>query len=127
MKTSRVIAVALLAVVVAAGAAPAEGTSAHLRLTKSAPAKDAAVAAAPEQIRLWFSQTPELAVSRIKLTAADGTEIAMGKVESFEEDSLVATVEGEMAAGAYEVSWRTSSGDGHPITGTFTFEVGATR
>jgi methionine-rich copper-binding protein CopC len=126
MKLSRLIAVTVLTVLVVSGAALAEGAL-HLRLTKSAPAKDTAVETAPGEIRLWFSLQPEVAVSRIKLTAADGSEIALGKVEAAEENALVAMVEGEMAPGSYEVSWRTSSGDGHPITGTFTFEVGATR
>jgi len=113
----------LLAILVVAVATPAAGSGLHLKLTKSAPAKDAELSGGPAEIRLWFSQATELSISRIKLTAADGTEIELGDVKAAEENALVATVLGALAAGTYEVAWRTSSGDGHPIRGTFGFTV----
>ncbi len=127
MRLCRKAVAALVVVVLAAvWAAPASG-SLHLRLTKSAPAKDAELGAAPAEIRLWFSQNVELSVSSIKLTAADGDEIDLGKVETAEADVLVATTPSGLAAGVYQVAWRTSSGDGHPIRGTFDFAVAATE
>lgn len=113
-----------LALLVAA-VAPAAGSSVHLELTKSVPAKDTALAASPAEIRLWFSQATELSISRIQLTAADGTEVELGEVASAPENALVAAVLSPLDAGTYEVAWRTSSGDGHPIRGTFTFTVAA--
>ena len=104
-------------------AAEVDGAGRHLRLTKSAPAKDAQVTGPPTEIRLWFSLPPELSISRIKLTAADGTAIKLGDVAAADENALVAAVPAPIAAGTYEVSWRTSSGDGHPLTGTFAFTV----
>lgn len=116
----------IVAGALASGAAPqADASAMHLRLTKSAPAEDAQLSAAPTEIRLWFSQAVELSISRIKVTAADGTEIELGKVETAEAEVLVAAVPPDVAAGTYEVAWRTSSGDGHPITGTFGFTVAA--
>ncbi|NKB88344.1 MAG: hypothetical protein GKS06_09000 [Acidobacteria bacterium] len=127
MRLSRLIPLALVAILLAPTAVLAHGESMHLRLTKSAPTKDAVVEASPAEIRLWFSLPPELAVSRIKLTAADGTEMEVGELTAGEENTIYAALAADIPPGAYEVSWRTSSGDGHPITGTFAFEVGATR
>lgn len=120
-------AVLALAVLVFGGAlAPAvDATSAwHLRLTRSSPSDGATLSAPPAEIRLWFSQTPEHAVSMIRLEGPAGA-VALGDVSAGEEDSLWATVEETLAAGAYTVHWRTSSGDGHPIRGTFAFTVPA--
>jgi len=119
------IAAVVLLVVAAAVATPAGAGNLHLRLTKSAPAADAELSGSPAEIRLWFSQETELSISRIKVTAADGTELELGKVEAAADNALVATVVNELGPGTYEVAWRTSSGDGHPINGTFSFAVAA--
>jgi len=113
----------VLVAVAAGGAARATVGERHLRLIKSSPAKDAELGNPPGEIRLWFSEETELSVSRIKLTAADGTEIELGRVEVGDENTLVAAVAAEFSAGSYEVAWRTSSRDGHPITGAFGFSV----
>ena len=113
----------LWVVLIAAVTAPAAGSGLHLKLTKSAPAKDAEVASSPAEIHLWFSQATELSVSRIQVTADDGTVVALGEVETAPDNALVAAVIEPLAAGTYEVAWRTSSGDGHPIRGTFNFAV----
>ncbi len=128
MKIRNGAAVGIVLVTLAAAVAtPAVGSGMHLKLDKSAPAEDAELSSSPGEIRLWFSQATELSVSRIKLTTADGAEIELGKVEAAEENALVATVLGALDAGTYEVAWRTSSGDGHPIRGTFAFTVTATE
>lgn len=106
---------------------PAAAGNLHLRLTKSAPAENAALSESPTEIRLWFSQETELSISRIVVTAADGTEIELGKVEAAEENALVVAMVDVLSAGTYEVAWRTSSGDGHPIRGTFGFTVTTTE
>lgn len=121
----RAIAGILLAALAAALPAPAAGSNMHLKLTKSAPAKDAELSSSPTEIRLWFSQETELSISRIVVTASDGTEIALGKVVAKKENTLVAAVVDALVAGTYEVAWRTSSGDGHPVRGTFSFTVAA--
>lgn len=98
-----------------------DGAALHLRLTKSEPAKDSVVATAPKEIKLWYSQKPQLRLSRVTLTGPAG-EVATGAIV---QDSLLlrAPITGAMAAGAYTVSWLTASSDGHPIRGTFGFTV----
>lgn len=107
----------------ALAALPQHGESAalHLRLTKSEPAKDSVVATAPKEIKLWYSQQPQLRLSRVTLTGPAG-EVTTGALV---QDSLLlrAPVTGPMPAGAYTVSWLTASSDGHAIRGTFGFTV----
>ncbi len=47
----------------------------HLHLEKSEPAKDQVLDQAPSVIRLWYSMPPELAVTMVKLTRADGAVV----------------------------------------------------
>lgn len=113
-----------LALAVAIGMPAA--SSFHLQLKSSTPARDAVLRTAPAEIRLTFSARPELALSDIKLIAAGGKAVALGKV-AFTSDSLTiaAPVEGPLPEGAYQVTWRTASKDGHPIRGTIPFTVAA--
>jgi len=127
LKIRSCAAIGIVLVMLAVAVATPVAGSMHLKLDKSAPAKDAELSGSPGEIRLWFSQATELSISRIILTAADGAEIELGKVEAAEENALVATVLSSLDAGIYEVAWRTSSGDGHPIRGTFAFTVTSTE
>lgn len=136
MKTRLALAALLSSVTLpAAIAAPvpgspsAESSSLHLRLTKSEPAKDEVVAA-PPVIRLWFSQAPELAVTTVRVTGATGKSVALSAVRrAVAAGAAGAPVEADvtqaLAPGRYTVSWKTSSRDGHPIKGDFSFTVRA--
>lgn len=98
----------------------------HLRLIKSEPAKDEVVAA-PSVIRLWFSLAPELAVTTVRVTGATGKSVALSAVRR--AGAAGAPVEADvteaLAPGRYTVSWKTSSRDGHPMKGDFSFTVRA--
>lgn len=99
----------------------------HLRLEKSSPTNGEALTAAPTVIRLWFSLAPEMAVTSIKLTDASGKAVTLSAPRrgSAAKDPVEADVAGALAAGTYTVAWKTSSKDGHPIKGTFSFTVKA--
>jgi hypothetical protein len=97
----------------------------HLRLLRSAPEANAAIAAAPGSIRLWFSQAPELAVTTVKVTGPGGVAVALAPLTRGDSSLVVAPVKGMMAAGAYSVTWRTMAKDGHVIRGTFDFTIAA--
>ena len=125
MKKLAAVLVASLMMVslVAVGVAPAESVL-HLKLDASLPEADQVLEASPERIVLEFSIRPELAVSRIQIEDAK-----LGKVARSEDDETIlwVVVEEPLAAGAHTVNWVTSSGDGHPVRGEFTFSVGANR
>ena len=97
---------------------------AHARLTRSDPAAKATLSAAPTKIRLWFSEAPEIAMSRLTLTDSVGAEIPLGKLERGSEKLLVqASIDRGLGAGRYTVTWRVAAADGHPSSGSFTFTV----
>ncbi|MCC6927663.1 MAG: copper resistance protein CopC [Gemmatimonadaceae bacterium] len=97
----------------------------HLRLEKSEPAKDETLATAPKVIRLWFSLPPEMAVTAVKLADANGASVALAAPTrgSGAKDPVQSVIQGALADGSYSVSWKTSSKDGHPIRGDFSFTV----
>ena len=110
-----------------AGPAPAENVL-HLMLEKSAPEADQVVSKAPTKIVLEFSEEPELAVSRIAVKSAHG-DAKLTEVARSEEDETIlwAAFEAPLTDGAYTVTWMTSSSDGHPVRGEFSFTVRAAR
>ena len=97
----------------------------HLHLLKSTPAKNAIVATAPDSIRLWFSQAPELKLTTVKVTGPGAGAIELSPLAKGDSALVSAGVKGQMAAGAYSVAWRTMSKDGHVVSGTFGFKIGA--
>jgi hypothetical protein len=96
----------------------------HNKLDKSAPAAAEQLAAPPKQIRLWFHERPEPALTSIAVVGTDSTKVATGKVQPTDDPlSVTAPVTGTMKAGRYIVRWKTSGKDGHVIKGSYTFTV----
>jgi len=122
-----ILAVMFVSIAPAAPAAP-DPAGFHLKLDKSEPAAEQVLEASPEKIVLYFSQRPELAISRVTITGAEGGA-KVGKVQRNEENETIlwAAVEEPLADGAYTVAWVTSSADLHPVRGEFTFTVRAAR
>lgn len=127
MRTTRLqviaaVATALIAAPFALRAVPLP----HLKLKGAFPAADTTVAQAPKQIELWFTEAPELPVSKIALASAAGAEVPVGALargKDANSPSLVVPVTGKMVAGKYTVTWRAGSKDGHPVNGTYGFTV----
>ena len=95
----------------------------HLHLLKSSPAANATVVAAPDSIRLSFSQTPELKVTSVTVTGPASASVALAPLASADSATVVAAVKGRMSPGTYTVVWRTMAKDGHVARGTFAFTV----
>lgn len=113
---------ALLAIL--SGTAGTAGAVYHLRLEKSAPARDQPMTGAPAEVRLWFSEKPELRLSTITLVRSDSSEVKLGKVHATDDPkSIAAAVSESLAPGAYLVKWKTASRDGHPIRGSYPFAI----
>jgi methionine-rich copper-binding protein CopC len=100
-------------------------SSTHIHLRRSQPAANDTLAAAPTALRFWFSERPELAVTMVKLTSAAGTSVSLAPiaVDTGANAPLVSAVRGQVPAGTYAVSWKTTATDGHPASGTFNFVV----
>jgi len=130
--------VRMMAIVAAAGMAAGAAVAArpaavraetaaafHLHLLRSTPAADSTVAS-PPLVQLWFTESPQLAVTSVRMTGPRGRAVPLGRVRAGADHSVVANVRGRLAPGRYTIAWRTMSRDGHPMHGTIPFTV-ATR
>ena len=119
----RPLFVRLLGLAVLVGTAA--GFAFHNELTRSSPAKESTVAS-PVEIRLWFREKSEPALSSITLVrTSDSSKVALAKVARTDDPlSIKAVVPVTLAPGGYLVSWRTAGDDGHVIRGTFPFTIG---
>jgi copper transport protein len=105
----------------------AQPAAAHANLVRSEPAAGSVLEQAPSQVQLWFSETPELKLSDVRLLDGSGKVVSRELVRPAPGDplSLVLPLP-ELSPGVYTVVWRvTSAVDGHTTTGTVSFSVGA--
>ena len=99
---------------------------AHASLLRSSPSQDMVLAHGPGTLQLWFSESIDLPNRPLIVYAPDGKVLATGKPEVAADDSseMVATLR-TSAPGSYLVRWKVISADTHPVSGSFTFSVGA--
>lgn len=99
----------------------------HLALVKSDPANAATLAKSPKLLQLWFSQRPNLKLTRVVLTGPkrDTVMTSVPKADSTGKQILV-SLNAVLSAGKYEVNWRTLSRDGHAVAGKFAFTIDST-
>lgn len=131
LRPRRSAALRLLIVVVAlagalfGGAVPA---SAHAALTGSTPAQGSVVDRAPEQVTLTFSEGVAMGDDSIRVLDPQGKRVDRGKLRNLCSDSVVKYATGlppGLRDGTYTVAWQAVSADSHPVSGAFTFSVGA--
>jgi putative copper export protein/methionine-rich copper-binding protein CopC len=96
---------------------------AHARLLRSSPSALARLVTPPSELRLWFSERPELRFSFLSLVDSAGTTIPLGAIVTGDSMSLMASIEKPLSAGRYAVAWRTAAADGHSTSGRFVFTV----
>jgi copper transport protein len=114
----------LLAGVALLLAAPAAG--AHAVLRSSDPASGAPLSKPPQKVTLSFTEPPDLTLSSIHVLDSTGKAVESGKARAVPGNQLALEVPlGQLANGAYTVSWRTvSRADGHLTNGSYAFGVG---
>lgn len=122
-----VVAVALAGALLGGlgGAAPA---SAHAAMTGSTPAQGAVVDHAPEQVALTFSEGVAMGDDSIRVLDPKGKRVDAGKLRNLSSGSVVkygAGLPAGLGNGTYTVAWQAVSADSHPVSGAFTFSVGA--
>ena len=106
--------------VLALVAAPAY---AHDALRSSNPGDGATLATAPSQVVLTFEEPPVELGTQVVVTGPDGP-VSTGTPRIVGDD-VVADVQPQAPAGRYTVTWRVTSDDGHPVSGTFAFTAQA--
>ena len=96
--------------------------AAHMALEKADPARDAAVTVTPKHVQLWFTQKPDLKVTKIELQGPAGP-IKLAPAHMMGAMSVMAAVEGEVADGSYTVRWQSAGDDGHVQKGAYVFTL----
>ena len=99
---------------------------AHGDLKSSIPADKSSIAMLLKELRLVFTERPELPLTKIVLRAPDGTSIPLGKLVASGADkaTITAQITGVLSApGLYTVEWEMAGEDGHPMDGKFTFTI----
>jgi methionine-rich copper-binding protein CopC len=105
--------------------APADAEAPHLRLERSTPAADSTVAASPPEIRLFFSEPPQMRGTSVRLTRGPEALVQTTDAAADGEDPKQVFIRPAepLTPGAYTVHWRVIAQDGHTQRGTFEFRV----
>ncbi|MEV6259301.1 copper resistance protein CopC [Streptomyces sp. NPDC051784] len=117
--------IGLLFGLVLAGASPA---SAHAALTGSDPKDGSVVATAPDEVTLTFSEQIALDDDSIRVLDPSGERANDGAPREITGQGAVrygVTLHSGLPDGTYTVAWQAISADSHPVSGAFTFSIGA--
>lgn len=97
----------------------------HTHLTKAEPGVDSTVTAQPKELRLWFNEAPEVALSSATLVTADNKPVGTVKMAATDDSlSVSGPITVKLEPGTYNVLWRTGSKDGHAVRGKYSFTYG---
>ena len=107
-----------------AALATAPAAAAHDELVSTVPAAGERLDEAPAELELTFSSALMDLGNQIQVLDADGRNWAES-APVLSRETLVQPLPAEMPNGEYSVRWRAVSSDGHPITGSYEFLVGA--
>ncbi|ETT58057.1 copper resistance protein CopC [Paenibacillus sp. FSL H8-0457] len=119
VKTSVLLTLGLLLVLVFPTA-----TWAHSKLESSTPAADAKITESVKEVNLSFNENIDENLSTLKVKNAQGEEVEVSEVK-VNQNTMAGTLAGPLPSGSYTVEWKIVGGDGHPVDGTYAFEVDA--
>jgi copper transport protein len=99
---------------------------AHARLLRSDPGDGAVLSRAPTSVRVVFDDTVRAQSGMKAIRNGDGSVLA-GKPSVVGGRTVVFALRKGLSDGDYTVLWRVLSDDGHVVSGTIAFGVGAGR
>ncbi|AKJ12132.1 membrane protein [Streptomyces incarnatus] len=105
-----------------AGAAPA---SAHAALTGSDPAQGVVVKQAPSQVALTFSEKVAMNDDSLRVLDPRGKPVQTGKPANLSGTTYAVQLRKGLGKGTYTVTYQVVSADSHPVSGAYTFSIGA--
>lgn len=97
----------------------------HLQLLRAEPAADTVLAESPAEIRLFFSEEPQMTGTTVRLADSDDELVPSSDAAPDTVDArqvVIVPVE-PVPPGAYTVYWRAISQDGHAVRGDFGFQI----
>jgi methionine-rich copper-binding protein CopC len=113
---------ALIVIVLAMGVCSI--ASAHAFLDHAQPRVGSKVPAAPEVVKIWFTQELESAFSSIKVFDSGGNEVDKKDTHQDDKDKKLLIVSlSSLPPGEYKVAWQVVSVDTHRTSGDFKFRV----
>lgn len=118
-RLSVLVLVGLLTLLGSAGVA-----NAHTRLESSDPAEGAALATAPAQVTLTFSEAVSPPDGAVEIIGPDNVTWQVGAVTAA-GPTITAPVTPAGPAGAYVLAYRVVSADGHTVAGSVNFTLTA--
>jgi len=119
LKTSLLLTLGLLLVLVFPTA-----TWAHSKLETSSPAADAKLTESVKEFSLTFNENIDENLSTLKVKNDQGEEVQLSGTQ-VSGKTLSGTVDEPLPSGTYTVEWKIVGGDGHPVDGTYSFQVDA--
>lgn len=101
--------------------------SAHAQLESSDPGFGEILTQAPSRVTLTFGERVEFTPNAIQVFDDHLRPVRTGPVVAVDQDGnqLRVALPSRLSRGSYTVSWDVSSGDTHPVSGSFAFSVGA--
>jgi copper transport protein len=113
---------ALLVAALCALALPAQAF-AHATLEQTSPSFEQRLNASPRRVSLMFDQYVKALPRSLQLYSTRGA-LPLARIHS-EGRRLIASVPSRLRTGGYTIRWHAMSGDGHVVSGVFTFGVRA--
>jgi copper transport protein len=102
---------------------PATPATAHAVLLATEPVDQSRLVSPPDRVTLEFSEPVSVSAGGVRVYDGDQRRVDDGDVSV--QDTIVGVgIEDDVAEGAYVVTYRVISADGHPVRGAFTFTVG---
>jgi copper transport protein len=105
-----------------AGAAP---VSAHAALTASNPRQGTVADDAPSQVSLTFSENVAMSDGSVRVYDPKGRQVDTGKTSALGGSTYGVPLLSKLPEGTFTVTYQVVSADSHPVSGAFTFSVGA--
>ncbi|MEU1039623.1 copper resistance protein CopC [Streptomyces sp. NPDC005907] len=105
-----------------AGAGP---VSAHAALTGSDPRQGAVVEQAPTQVTLTFSEKVAMSGGSVRVLDPEGKRVDTGDPVDLGSAMYAVKLHSGLPDGTFTVTYQVVSADSHPVSGAFTFSIGA--
>jgi copper transport protein len=100
--------------------------SAHATIVSTDPPDGALVATAPAQISVQFDEAVGVSADSLRVFSPnDQLTVAGSTTHGAQADIITIHLRPGLATGTYTVAWHVISADSHPVSGAFTFSIGA--
>jgi copper transport protein len=99
--------------------------AAHSALLRTEPKDGATLAAAPNEIRIWFSEPLKIGLSTFQVRDASGKQVDRGDLRADQKEPALVhlSLAPHLGPGTYKVTWTAVAQDLHPGKGSFSFRV----